>query len=122
MFEAYDQCVKILTFNIKHIVSYSISQGKLINLVAFVTVPDGEGKPLTGPTVMDVSKQELVEHFKGWEQEAQDLLDVSIPCIVRASGAYCFASVAINRQDGLSVTYEDFRTTYPAGSLSWATL
>ncbi|KAH8119851.1 hypothetical protein DFH11DRAFT_11993 [Phellopilus nigrolimitatus] len=59
----------------KHVVSYPISQGRLVNLVAFVTVPGGDGKDLDGPAVVDVSKQEMLECYKGWEPEVQQLLD-----------------------------------------------
>ncbi|EJC99781.1 FAD/NAD-binding domain-containing protein [Fomitiporia mediterranea MF3/22] len=61
----------------KHVVSYPISQGRLVNLVPFVTVPSGEGKQLDGPAVVDVTKQEMLDQYKGWEPEVYSLLDSS---------------------------------------------
>ena len=62
---------------LQHIVSYPISQGRLVNLVAFVTIPGGEGQELKGPAVIDVPKDEVLEYYKGWEPAMEQLLDVS---------------------------------------------
>lgn len=62
--------------NIQHIVSYPISQGRTINLVIFITIPDGEDTLLDGPAVVDATKEEVLEHYKGWEPEIQSLLNV----------------------------------------------
>ncbi|OCB85076.1 FAD/NAD-binding domain-containing protein [Sanghuangporus baumii] len=59
----------------KHVVSYPISQGRLVNIVPFVTAADAEGKPYDGPTVVDVSKQKLIDEYRGWEPELLQLLE-----------------------------------------------
>ncbi|THH03798.1 hypothetical protein EW145_g5997 [Phellinidium pouzarii] len=59
----------------KHVVSYPISRGRVVNLVAFVTIPVGDERDLDGPAVTDVSKQEMTEQYKGWEPEVQTLLN-----------------------------------------------
>ena len=48
-----------------------------MNLVAFVTIPGGEGQELKGPAVMDVPTDEVLEYYKGWEPAMEQLLDVS---------------------------------------------
>ncbi|KAI5117644.1 hypothetical protein M0805_001300 [Coniferiporia weirii] len=58
-----------------HVVSYPISQGRLVNVIGFVTIPGGDGSELPGPAVIDVPKQEMVDQFNGWEPEIQALLD-----------------------------------------------
>jgi len=58
----------------KHVVTYPISQGHLVNIVAFVTVPGGEGKELNGPAMVDVTKQEVLDQYIGWEPEVRNLL------------------------------------------------
>ena len=60
-----------ITSNLKPqgVVSYPISQGKIINFAAMVLIPDGEGKRHDGPTVIEASKQDLVDIYKGWEKE-----------------------------------------------------
>lgn len=60
----------------QHIVSYPISQGKLLNFVALVTVPGGEGKALEGPSAVDVPNAEMAAHYKDWEPEVLELLEV----------------------------------------------
>ncbi|EJC99819.1 FAD/NAD-binding domain-containing protein [Fomitiporia mediterranea MF3/22] len=61
----------------KHVISYPISQGRLVNIVAFITVPGGEGKQFDGPAVVDVTKQEMLDQYKGWEPEIHSLLNCS---------------------------------------------
>lgn len=56
--------------------SYPISQGTLINIVAFVTIPEGEGKEYGGPVVIDVPKKEILDQYKGWETDLLTLLNV----------------------------------------------
>lgn len=57
--------------------SYPISQGRLVNLIAFVTIAGGEGQKLDGPAVVDVAREEVLEAYRGWEPEVQVLLKVS---------------------------------------------
>ncbi|KAL6299978.1 hypothetical protein BKA93DRAFT_819684 [Sparassis latifolia] len=59
---------------LSHIVTYPISQGRLVNVVAFCTVPGAEGTIYNEKWVQDVSKEEVVEKYVGWEPEVQDLL------------------------------------------------
>lgn len=63
----------------QHVVSYPISQGTLINIVAFVTVPGGEGTDHPGPAMIEVPKQEMLDQYEGWEPDLLTLLDVSLP-------------------------------------------
>ncbi|KAK7460590.1 hypothetical protein VKT23_009311 [Stygiomarasmius scandens] len=63
----------------RHIVVYPISQGKVINVVAFTSQVDNEGKPLDGPTVRECTIEEVLEEYRGWEPEVIELLE----CIER---------------------------------------
>lgn len=58
----------------KHLVVFPISRGKLINVVAFFSRPDQEGTQYEGPTVTNVTQEELLSAFEDFEQPAQDLL------------------------------------------------
>ena len=51
----------------------------------FVTASDDEGKPYDGPAVIDVSKQEMVDEYKGWEPELLQLLEVRF-CLTSMRG------------------------------------
>ncbi len=62
----------------RHIVSYPISRGKLINLIGFVSFPECEGQKLDGPSVVDVPREDAIEPFSSWEPEARALMNVSI--------------------------------------------
>lgn len=64
--------------NYQHVVSYPISQGRQVNIVAFITVPGGEGKQLEGPAMIDVAKQEVLDQYEGWEPEVLNLLSVCL--------------------------------------------
>jgi len=66
----------------KHIVSFPISRGRFLNLIGFVTVPEGEGAKLEGPSVKDVPKDEMTENFVStWEPEIRQLMS----CVERSS-------------------------------------
>ncbi|CAL1707173.1 unnamed protein product [Somion occarium] len=58
----------------KHIVSYPIFQGRIVNVVGLVFYPEGEGKTFDGPWVTECDGAEVIKHYVGWEQEVQDLL------------------------------------------------
>ncbi|KIK60437.1 hypothetical protein GYMLUDRAFT_73887 [Collybiopsis luxurians FD-317 M1] len=58
----------------KHIVVYPINGGKLINIVAFVSNPDEDGKVIPGLEVRQATKKEVVEAFSEWEPEAVEIL------------------------------------------------
>jgi len=61
----------------KHVVSYSISSGSIVNVVAMRSSPEMEGMAYDGPWVTDCSQQELLDCFAGWEPEVVELLQVS---------------------------------------------
>ena len=57
--------------------SYPISRGRLINLIGFVTVVGREDTKLDDPPIVEhIPKQDLLEHYPGWEPGAQYLLQV----------------------------------------------
>ncbi|OCH86432.1 FAD/NAD(P)-binding domain-containing protein [Obba rivulosa] len=58
----------------RHIVSYPISHGKLINFVGFYTYPGGEGTQYDGKWVQDVPLAEVYEKYVGWEREVEEML------------------------------------------------
>ncbi|EMD39109.1 hypothetical protein CERSUDRAFT_104377 [Gelatoporia subvermispora B] len=53
---------------------YPIAHGSLINLAAFSARYDLENTTLDAPWVQDVSRDELLRDFQGWEPEVQTLL------------------------------------------------
>ncbi|KDQ56307.1 hypothetical protein JAAARDRAFT_79353 [Jaapia argillacea MUCL 33604] len=59
----------------KHFISYPISHGRFVNVAAFVNIPNGEGTMFEGKWVSDVPRQEVVDHFVGWEHEVRALVD-----------------------------------------------
>jgi len=58
----------------KHIVVFPISGGQIINVVAFVSKVENEGKPLDGLDIKEATTEEVLEHFSGWEEEVIQLL------------------------------------------------
>ncbi|KDR80360.1 hypothetical protein GALMADRAFT_92716 [Galerina marginata CBS 339.88] len=58
----------------KHIVTYPILQGKLLNVVPFLTNPEKEGTYLDGPAVIENSTDSFAHHFADWEEEAQAMI------------------------------------------------
>jgi len=60
----------------KHVVTYSISQGSIVNVVTFASEPDKEGVEHDGPWVTEVPKQELLDCYANWEPEVVEVLDV----------------------------------------------
>lgn len=61
----------------QHIVSYGIAHNKLGNIVAFKSTPVDEDTTYDGPWVSEVPRDEVVACYADWEQEVQDLLQVS---------------------------------------------
>ncbi|KDQ56872.1 hypothetical protein JAAARDRAFT_36352 [Jaapia argillacea MUCL 33604] len=59
----------------RHIVVYPISRGQIINVVAFCSKPHLEGTTFDGPSVVNVTKAEMLAEFSNWEPEVQALLD-----------------------------------------------
>lgn len=66
----------MLTRKIQHIVAYPVSQGKLINVVIFVSDISQERTYLEGPAVVENTKDDFVSPFKNWEEEAHTLVKV----------------------------------------------
>ena len=59
--------------------TYPIRRGALINVVAFVTLPDSNGKRFEGKWVRDVPVGEVREAYRGWEADVQNVLQVRLP-------------------------------------------
>ncbi|TFK53608.1 FAD/NAD-P-binding domain-containing protein [Heliocybe sulcata] len=59
---------------LQHVVSYSISQGSIVNVVTFASKPEREGTPYEGPWVTECSQQELLDCYADWEPEVVELL------------------------------------------------
>jgi salicylate hydroxylase len=64
------------------ILAYSISQGKLINFVAFHTRHDLENTPLQGNPASIADLEEFISLFSHWEPEARILLTVRVPFLI----------------------------------------
>ncbi|KDR75249.1 hypothetical protein GALMADRAFT_157105 [Galerina marginata CBS 339.88] len=65
----------------KHVVSYSISQGDIVNVVTFASQPEEHGQYYEGEWVTDCEQKELLDCYSGWEPEVEQLLR----CIKRPS-------------------------------------
>lgn len=65
----------------QHIVAYSISQGHVVNFVAFASELDKENMDYGAEWVTDCSKDEMLECFANWEPEVGQLLEVGINSI-----------------------------------------
>ncbi|KAJ6587124.1 FAD/NAD-P-binding domain-containing protein [Mycena vulgaris] len=59
----------------KHIVAYSISQGQVVNFVAFASELDKEDTDYGSEWVTDCTKDEVLQCFADWEPEAKQLLE-----------------------------------------------
>lgn len=55
---------------------YPINGGKLINIAAFISQPEGEGKVFPASHGSRRTKEEMLDAFSGWEPEAIQLLSV----------------------------------------------
>ncbi|EJC97543.1 FAD/NAD-binding domain-containing protein [Fomitiporia mediterranea MF3/22] len=58
----------------KHIIVFPISKGRLINVVAFCSWPNNDGSVFDGKIVEECSQMELLEQYRGWEDEVPQLL------------------------------------------------
>ncbi|KAI1794422.1 hypothetical protein LXA43DRAFT_1059245 [Ganoderma leucocontextum] len=58
----------------KHVITYPISHGKYLNLVAFVTIPDAEGTTYPHRWVIDAKKEDVLSTYSGWEPEVDQML------------------------------------------------
>lgn len=58
---------------------YPISQGRLINVAVFEADYNREGTVYPEPWITtEVDTQKVIESFRGWEQEVQELIGVRI--------------------------------------------
>ncbi|KAF9010481.1 FAD/NAD-P-binding domain-containing protein [Cyathus striatus] len=60
----------------KHVVSYSICRGNIINVVTFTSASDKYGVPYNGDWVVECPAQELRQCYAGWEPEVVSLLEL----------------------------------------------
>lgn len=56
---------------------FPISADTLINVVAFTSKLENQGKPIPEPEIRDVTKDEVLASFSRWEEEVIQLLSVS---------------------------------------------
>jgi len=64
----------------KHIVAYPISKGQFVNFVSLVSYPEKLGSKLEGPTMVEVSVDEMTRHHEEWEPQVQQLLSCVEKC------------------------------------------
>jgi len=57
-------------------VTFPVSQGKLINVVPFVSQLEKEGSLLRGPAIVEANLEDVMHLFMGWEEEVQCLIKV----------------------------------------------
>ncbi|KAH9951522.1 FAD/NAD-P-binding domain-containing protein [Amylocystis lapponica] len=58
----------------KHVVSYSISRGSVVNVVAFASKPEKAASTFEGSWVTDCSRDEMLSCYADWEPEVTELL------------------------------------------------
>ena len=56
--------------------AYPILQGKLVNIVSFVTDLGKEGTDLVGPPMLAETTDNIISLFDGWEEDARLLVTV----------------------------------------------
>ena len=61
---------------IQHIVTYQVSKGQMINVVALISDPSMMGTTHEGHWSCGATTGELVDQFNGWETPVVDLLQV----------------------------------------------
>lgn len=67
--------------SLQHLIVYPISKGAQINIAAFTSEPSQEGtqySPNEKDWVSDVSKEDLLQEYDGWEPEVGALLEVGM--------------------------------------------
>ncbi|OJT15222.1 Salicylate hydroxylase [Trametes pubescens] len=62
----------------KHIITYQISGGTLLNFVALCREPDGEGTHYVHKWVTEVPQEEVISRFTFWEPEVKQMLECVI--------------------------------------------
>ncbi|KAL6308500.1 hypothetical protein BKA93DRAFT_725368 [Sparassis latifolia] len=66
---------RALKFTLSHVVAYPISNGRIVNFIAFYTQPELEGTPYPDKSGEPAAKEEVLAHFVGWEREVLELLE-----------------------------------------------
>lgn len=61
----------------KHVIAYPVSQGTMINVVAFVTDAQKAGTPFEGRWFSEVSHEEIQEPYRDFEPSVKNLLKCS---------------------------------------------
>lgn len=63
----------------QHVVCYAVGYGATtVNIVGFRTDTSKEGTVYDGPWVEDCTKEEVSQHFVGWEPEVQEIMEVCV--------------------------------------------
>lgn len=73
----------VISYRFQHIVTYLVSNNKLINVVAMASDLSKEYDPVNGPTAIPVTQDEVLAAFKDWEPEVQAILRVSSPTFLQ---------------------------------------
>ncbi|RPD62092.1 FAD/NAD(P)-binding domain-containing protein [Lentinus tigrinus ALCF2SS1-7] len=58
----------------KHLLTYPISQGRILNVAAVIRVRDQEGDIYPGPWSSVVNRDEYANEFKGWEPDVGEIV------------------------------------------------
>ena len=68
-------------------VSYGISRGTVVNIVAMVSEPTLENTSYEGAWARECTREEFLGQFEEWEDEVEELLQVSLgaPTALQAS-------------------------------------
>ena len=70
----------VLTVDLQHLVCYPVSRGTLINIVAMVSTPGGEGTKYEGPWTRTATTEEVEKEYATWAPKFKTLLSVS--CLI----------------------------------------
>ncbi|KAM5532658.1 hypothetical protein V8D89_013702 [Ganoderma adspersum] len=57
-----------------HIVTYPVSQGRILNVGAGVSYPGQEGTIYDGPWTSAATREEIIKDFAGWEPDVRELV------------------------------------------------
>ncbi|KIJ50901.1 hypothetical protein M422DRAFT_158947, partial [Sphaerobolus stellatus SS14] len=58
----------------KHIVTYPVGGGRLINVIAYCSIPEKYKEWENGPWVLEVGQSDILDQYQDFEPEAQELL------------------------------------------------
>jgi len=85
----------------QHCVVYAVSGGKYINVVGAVHDETKGGTIWDGQWNQEVTQNEFLECFVGWDEEFQALIHVCLPSLQQEKVALVIVSVSLAQQDGL---------------------